>query len=225
MHSYHVFPCAFFCVFKVLLGAAVVLGHAWKALIPGPLPPPASVWPLSPGKKEGQQPRRSWELHAHSVICQIVGMATSRGHSMAQVSASLQHLAWAPCLWVTSTKVHRAVPACRKVTTSDLDAQAFFRVQFPPRRSCPCSFPAGKKQVGLKEQASVAAPSMLGLCTHRKGWQQCRTRGAGAGWERFPVKGRYHIPFGCGACAVRSFPGAVYPWCSTAFAVGGESFT
>lgn len=60
---------------------------------PGPVP---TAWLLSPGKKEWEQPRRSWELHAHAVICQAVGMATSRGHPVVQGSAPLQALSSGP---------------------------------------------------------------------------------------------------------------------------------
>lgn len=44
-------------------------------------------------------------------------------------------------------------------------------------------------------------------------------------WQHSPSQRKVPHSFCCGAWAVRSFPGAVYPWCSTALAVGGESFT
>lgn len=72
------------------------------------------------------------------------------------------------------------------------DAQAFFRVQLPPDRSCPCS---GQGRSGFEGAALGGSTLHAGTLHTQKGWQQGRTRGAGADWERFPARGRYHIPF------------------------------
>lgn len=95
----------------------------------------------------------------------------------------------------------------------------------------PCA--AGGEELGLKEQAPAVVPFML-LClagqprtllTTEEGWQQCRIQGTSTGWERFPARGRYYIPFGSCGCPVRSFPGAVILGTPPSSAMGGESFT
>lgn len=158
-----------FALFKELLGAAVVLGHAWShrhwlqdfcyplevsfshAVLshPGAAAPSLSITSstyTSPLQNEAPA------LHPHHGLSPLgrgnrssPGGAGScmpmqwSGDGHLQGSAPLQALgSGLTACGETLTKVHRAVPACREVTASYLDAQAFFRVQLP-HRSCPCS--------------------------------------------------------------------------------------
>lgn len=102
---------------------------------PRPVPMP---WPCFPEKKKQEQPRRSWELLVHTVTCQVVGVALSRGSCcVAQGSTSLQAASSGPPAYMEALiKVDRCVPAHRQVTGSYLHTEAFSRAQFPPHRSC-----------------------------------------------------------------------------------------
>lgn len=233
LHSSYIFPCAFFAIFKVLLGAAVVLGHAWShrhwlqdlcyplevSFSPAVLSHPSAAAPAcqSPPLLTAHLCRMKPQPCTHTTLplpweagtgaaqeelgaacpCRDLGMAISRPCPSAGTELR------SPCLWDTSSKVHRAVPACRE-SLQLLRGTGLFQGPVPLYRSCPCS---GQGTSGFE------GAGLSGSALHtQKRVQQCRTRGAGTGWERFPARGRSHIPCGWSACAARSFPGALYPW-------------